>query len=127
MNGSPELWIEYDFLVPANFFHRLNPTASSNNKFLALWEENYTGVAADGTTPTPLLVLEFRPMNDSPSRAGELGSSYVYLHGHDRTGKIRGGYGPKWLSAFGSWNRGPGCKSEFTRNFQQVIPLTMVS
>jgi hypothetical protein len=106
INGSPELWIEYDFLVPANFYHRLNPTNSPNNKFLALWEENYTGEADDGVTPTPLLIFEFRPMNDSPSRAGELGSSYVYLHGNDRTGKLHGGYGPKWLSAFGSWNRG---------------------
>jgi hypothetical protein len=103
--GSSELWLEYDFRVPDNFFHR-EPTENSNNKFLALWEENYNAYSADGTTPTPLLIFEFRPMNDSPTRAGEVGSSYVYLHGTDRTGKMHGGIGNKWLSAFGSWNRG---------------------
>ena len=102
--GAPEIWLEYDFMVPVNFFHRMS--TSTNNKFLALWEENYTGVAADGVTPTPLLAFEFRPMNDSPTRAGEVGSSYLYLHGEDRTGKMHGGLGNKWLSAFGSWNRG---------------------
>ena len=103
--GARELWLEYGFFVPTNFFHR-NPTGNSNNKFLALWEENYTGVGTDGVTPTPLLIFEFRPMNDSPNRTGEVGSSYVYLHGTDRTGKLIGGIGQKWLSAFGSWNRG---------------------
>ena len=102
--GASEIWIEYDFMVPVNFFHRMS--TNNNNKFLALWEENYTGVAADGVTPTPLLAFEFRPMNDSPNRTGEVGSSYLYLHGEDRTGKMHGGLGNKWLSAFGSWNRG---------------------
>jgi hypothetical protein len=83
--GVPELWLEYDFYLPENFFHR----GTGNNKFLALWEEEYGGIAKDGTTTTQLLV-EFRPMNDRKRNEGRPGDSYLYVNGRSgKTDKMR--------------------------------------
>ena len=111
-NGASEIWIEYDFYVPSNFYHRDNyktltdpitgavtqKDMGDNNKFLSLWEENYDGKAADGT-PTVQMTFEYR--NNAASSGREPGSSYLYLHGTDYTGKTQGGIGNKWLDAWG--------------------------
>jgi hypothetical protein len=107
--GASELWISFDFFVPKNFHHR-EPDGNSNNKFLALWEENYNGwVDKAKTVPAVRFLFEFRPMNDLPSHRGANGDSYLYVNGVDRRGRQKG-MGPKAMSAFsdrerGKWNQ----------------------
>ena len=101
--GEKELWIEYDFFLPSNFFHRA-PRTSSNNKFLALWEEAYN--APKGP---PLIIFEFRPMADGRRQLGKAGDSYLYVHTRDFAGKMRN-RGKPALNAFsdaqrGRWNK----------------------
>jgi hypothetical protein len=98
-----EIWLDYDFFLPSNFVHR-QAKKGANNKFLALWEENYAAPNGD-----PIIVFEFRPMNDSPKRSGSSGDSYLYVHARDRDGKMRNRAQPA-LNAFsdavrGRWNR----------------------
>jgi hypothetical protein len=108
-DGTPELWVEYDFFLPQNFHHRLKSKKSVNNKFLALWEENYSGLASDGETPTTQVIIEFRPMNDSKNRTGKPGDSYMYVNGNFRNSGRNRRFGSA-LNAFtdaerGRWNR----------------------
>ena len=39
----PVLAIEYYMFVPSNYYHRVNATVSSNNKFMSLWDNDYGG------------------------------------------------------------------------------------
>jgi hypothetical protein len=91
--GVTELWIEYDLFVPANFRHR-EPKSNSNNKFLALWQEEYSGAGG-----TPIIIFEYRPMGDNSNRVGKPGDSYLYVHARDRAGRMRN-RGRPGLNAF---------------------------
>lgn len=97
--GVKELWLEYDFFLPSNFFHR-QTGKGANNKFLALWEEDYSALNGE-----PLLAFEFRPMNDVRKRSGKNGDSYLYVHARDRVGKMRN-RGQPALNAFSDAQRG---------------------
>lgn len=39
---GPEIWIQYDLRLADNWKHRNDPTGPDNNKFLAMWAENYS-------------------------------------------------------------------------------------
>jgi hypothetical protein len=107
--GTAELWLEYDLFVPANFYHRTKQRGSDNNKFLALWEENYKGVADDGVTPTAQFIVEFRPMNDGKKRVGRPGDSYLYMNGNLRHSNTNRRFGNSQNAITnterGRWNR----------------------
>jgi len=40
----PELWFEWDWLVPSNFYHPWN-NGQNNNKLFVLWHQNYSNTA----------------------------------------------------------------------------------
>lgn len=35
-----ELWVEWHWLVPSNYVHRINATLSNNNKFFGIWRDS---------------------------------------------------------------------------------------
>jgi uncharacterized protein YjdB len=72
-----EFWMEYDFYLPSNFYHRLNPTNTDNNKFLAIWEETYSS-----PTPSAEVYMNFWPVD--AAHPGKTGDSYMTVKGNLR-------------------------------------------
>jgi hypothetical protein len=58
-SGLTELWIEYYLKIPSNYIQRNDPP--SNNKFFALWAENYSN------SNDIQFVSEFERVNDTES------------------------------------------------------------
>lgn len=52
--GLSEIWVEWKWLVPSNYFHRDRAGFSDNNKFFNLWTDS-------DTAGTPKLALEYNP------------------------------------------------------------------
>ena len=91
-----ELWIEYDWTIPANFVHTTTPP--TNNKFLQLWRDTYGSLSLTWQVGYEFElsggVTSIRPM--SSQETGELGK-YVTSSGlghPDYHKQFIGGTGP---------------------------------
>lgn len=72
--GEPKrnLWIRYFVRIPTNFVHRRQQFGSTNNKWLALWSDQYRG-AGEGI----LIVWEYWPSRSVP---GGSEIAYHFVH-----------------------------------------------
>lgn len=94
-----EVWIEYMIRLPENFVHRSDPP--SNNKFVALWANVYSGVGSDVEA-----IVEFDRVSDTQSRARMLGLGEQYVDGGYDI-RREGYHNPNLLSTSwaGEWRR----------------------
>jgi len=104
--GYAELWLEYWFYLPANYFHRTQGGSPTNDKFLRLWGGNYGNENVGYSNNNPKGGASFDPLSGGDSWLyGQWGDhDSVILTGQDR---------PHWSPAFANGQNGSMARGEW--------------
>jgi len=90
-----DIWVSYDILIPANYYHTAGSTSPNNKGFLYLWSGDYSNPTGPGVGPN------FWPMGDGSSKASIYnwgkGLDIHYGNGTCENGVIKLSDRGKWI------------------------------